>query len=117
MGSARGPWSCWLPADLGPGRTGGAREAATGGQSGLGCRDEHPFRPTRPVQIELDTEQLARAEAQGVILSRVLHEAVAARLAAPSTPEDLRAWAEAHAAFSKAFIGRYGAWGDEFSTL
>ncbi len=76
-----------------------------------------PFRPTRPVQLELDEELLARAEAQGVNLSRVLAEAMAARLATAPTPAERRARAEAHAAFSKAFIERGGAWGDEFSTL
>jgi hypothetical protein len=38
-----------------------------------------PFRPTRPVQFELDEALLARAEAGGLNLSRVLAEAVAAR--------------------------------------
>ncbi len=76
-----------------------------------------PFRPTRPVQLELDEELLARAEAQGVNLSRVLAEAVAARLATAPTQADRRARAEAHARFTAAYIARYGRWGEEFDSF
>jgi post-segregation antitoxin (ccd killing protein) len=77
-----------------------------------------PFGPKRRFEIELDEDLAERAEALGLNISRLAADAVAARLAqAASPPEDRRAQAEAHALFSKAFIERYGAWGDEFSTL
>ncbi|WP_137178242.1 type II toxin-antitoxin system CcdA family antitoxin [Roseomonas sp. AR75] len=77
-----------------------------------------PFGPKRRLEIELDEELAARAEALGVNISRVAADAVAARVA-ETTPslQERRDRAEAHARFSKAFIERYGGWGDEFSTL
>lgn len=76
-----------------------------------------PLHPKRPVQLELDEESVARAEAQGVNLSRVLAEAVAARLAAAPTPAERRARAEAHARFTAAYIAQHGRWGEEFDSF
>jgi post-segregation antitoxin (ccd killing protein) len=77
-----------------------------------------PFGPKRPVQLELDAELVARAEALGANLSRTVEAALAAHLAAATAREAApEARAADHARFTAAVIERHGHWGEEFRTL
>ena len=72
----------------------------------------------RPVNLSLDTELVQRARAHTRNLSETVERLLAEYLAAEEARlAESRRQAEAHAAFTHAFIERHGLWGDEFSTL
>jgi antitoxin CcdA len=77
-----------------------------------------PFGPKRPVQLDLDAELVARAEALGTNLASTVETALAAHLAAAETRAARhRADTEAHCRATNALVERHGLWGAEFSTL
>jgi post-segregation antitoxin (ccd killing protein) len=77
-----------------------------------------PFGPKRPVQLDLDADLVARAEALGTSLASTVEAALAAHLAAAEQGVAARkARATDHARFTAAVIERHGDWGEEFRTL